>query len=486
MIEIKLTEKQEIVDGLEIKYMFKPATLDVEHLIVIFSGYGAKSLYTYDFAGDSLKDIPSNILWIKDEFGGAPVYYMCRHRDFSIEKKVIKFIDKIISDLSLSRSDVTILGASKGGTAALYYGIKYNFKNIISSAPQFDLGSFLSAPERKLSYEEMVDSEKDDNVGFFNDLLYSEISKTISSEAKIYLIYSECDELTDYTKAIDLLKKKFSNFSTINVNSPLVSRHNRITSYSVLLIKSILLQNAYKFSPYIKNLKIGLDKVNGDDYTLNINQLNTECYLENFLYNPKSLQLKIINIHRLSNADKSNTRYFLCLVSNTNYTYKFELKNVIINRNEKSDYERKYYLYSYYDLSQSCFELANPLDLSNIKPSMYNINILILEDGKSVQLPLVTLSKIDTVLNKDNGILAKIFSYRDNSIKLYISPDVSNYEPDIFKITQRVIDKSLFLYEGYFIKYGLICDDYPDLDYYLVFKNCENIWRYYTKKGRKC
>ena len=48
MIEIKLTEKQEIVDGLEIKYMFKPATLDVEHLIVIFSGYGAKSLYKLD------------------------------------------------------------------------------------------------------------------------------------------------------------------------------------------------------------------------------------------------------------------------------------------------------------------------------------------------------------------------------------------------------------------------------------------------------
>ena len=35
MIETKLVEKKEIVDGLEIKYMFKPATLDVDHLIII-------------------------------------------------------------------------------------------------------------------------------------------------------------------------------------------------------------------------------------------------------------------------------------------------------------------------------------------------------------------------------------------------------------------------------------------------------------------
>ena len=474
MIEIKLTEKIEFVDELEIKYMFKPATLDVEHLIVIFSGYGGGSLYTYDFAGDSLKDIPSNILWIKDEFGGAPCYYMCKHRDFSIEEKIIKFIDKKLSALSLCRDDATILGASKGGTAALYYGIKYNFKNVISSAPQFDLGSFLSYPSHHESCKEMFDMEKNDNVEFFNNLLYTEISKSCEENTNIYLIYSECDETQDYTKAIELLRSSFNKLSLVNVDSKLVGQHNKITGYSVSLIKSILLQNAFKFSPSINSLKIGLSTQMSITDALRQSQQNLESYLDGFTYSPKALQLKIVSMRRFNNVSNVNTKYYLCLDSNAGVSYKLELKNIVASRQIIQDLEKKYYLYSYTNMEDNYFELVKPLDLNSIKPSLYNLSILKLEKDKEIKSTLLSTNEITTLLNKDDCLLGKLFSYRDNSVKLFISPDVSSYEPDLFRITKRIIDKSKFLYEGWFIKYGLNCDDYSDLDYYMVFRNCSN------------
>lgn len=474
MIEIKLTEKIEFIDELEIKYMFKPATLDVEHLIVIFSGYGGRSLYTYDFAGDSLKDIPSNILWIKDEFSGAPCYYMCKHRDFSIEEKIIKFIDKKLSALSLCRDDATILGASKGGTAALYYGIKYSFKNVISSAPQFDLGSFLSYPSHHESCKEMFDMEKNDNVEFFNNLLYTEISKSCEENTNIYLIYSECDESQDYTKAIELLRSSFDKLSLVNVDSKLVGQHNKITGYSVSLIKSILLQNAFKFSPSINSLKIGLSTQMSITDALRQSQQNLESYLDGFTYSPKALQLKIVSMRRFNNVSNVNTKYYLCLDSNAGVSYKLELKNIVASRQIIQDLEKKYYLYSYTNMEDNYFELVKPLDLNSIKPSLYNLSILKLEKDKEIKSTLLSTDEITTLLNKDDCLLGKLFSYRDNSVKLFISPDVSSYEPDIFKITKRIIDKSKFLYEGLFIKYGLICDDYSDLDYYMVFRNKVN------------
>lgn len=80
--------------------------------------------------------------------------------DFSFEKAIVKFIDKICQDLNLNRDTVTLLGASKGGTASLYFGLKYNFKNIISSAPQIKIGSFVKKVHPDV-YEHLIKSESD-------------------------------------------------------------------------------------------------------------------------------------------------------------------------------------------------------------------------------------------------------------------------------------------------------------------------------------
>ena len=57
---------------------------------------------------------------------------------------------------------------------------------------------------------------------------------------------------------------------------------------------------------------------------------------------------------------------------------------------------------------------------------------------------------------------------------IIISQSISNRSPDVFKLTRKVVDKSSLYYEGFFIKYDLICNDYSDLDFYMVMHNVSN------------
>ncbi|MEE3423554.1 MAG: hypothetical protein VZR11_12755 [Succinimonas sp.] len=257
MLDILLKECTAVVDGLEIKYMFKPATQDVRHLIIIFSGFGYRSLFTYDFSGESLKDVPCSILWIKDEFNGEPCYYLCKHRDFYIEHCVYKFITMVMDLCHLTKNEATVLGASKGATTSLYYGIKYGFKNIISSAGQINLGTFLDLPSHVVTREAMYDSNMNDNTEFFESLLERVINGAADIDSNIYLIYSECDCYQDYTNINKLLSSRCKNFNEIKVVSNLINNHNQITRYSVPFIKSILLQSVYGISPRFRQVSLG-------------------------------------------------------------------------------------------------------------------------------------------------------------------------------------------------------------------------------------
>ena len=58
------------VNGITITYMIRRAVKkkDWRSLIVIFSGFRAKSNFTYDFSGNALSNIYADVLWIKDNF----------------------------------------------------------------------------------------------------------------------------------------------------------------------------------------------------------------------------------------------------------------------------------------------------------------------------------------------------------------------------------------------------------------------------------
>lgn len=124
-----------------INYFFKK----VDHsdkLLIVFSAmspsYNSKfNYYTL------LKDVESNILFIRDSIGEYGNYYSTINKNYHYETEVISLILNHQNMYSINNDNVVLLGSSKGGYAALYFGMKYGFKNVISGGPQFLVGDFV-------------------------------------------------------------------------------------------------------------------------------------------------------------------------------------------------------------------------------------------------------------------------------------------------------------------------------------------------------
>ncbi|MDA3978224.1 accessory Sec system protein Asp2 [Gallibacterium sp. AGMB14963] len=129
-------------NGQIIKYRQKAAKYDFNHLLVVFSGFLHAKPGNYDFA-NALNDCPCDVLWIADDFQGMYTYYMCINQDFCVEKAVQEFIGVKLDELGLTWKQMTFTGFSKGGSAALYHGLKFGVKNIVITVPQINVGSYI-------------------------------------------------------------------------------------------------------------------------------------------------------------------------------------------------------------------------------------------------------------------------------------------------------------------------------------------------------
>jgi hypothetical protein len=125
----------------DVHYRYQPAKYDCQHLLIVMSGFNIPDPTIYDFS-QALAHCRSHILWIKDDFNGLPAYYLC-NMDFKIEFAVSQLICNFINHLK--PVSTSIMGGSKGGSAALYFGAKHKFDHIISCVPQFNIGSYVAA-----------------------------------------------------------------------------------------------------------------------------------------------------------------------------------------------------------------------------------------------------------------------------------------------------------------------------------------------------
>ncbi|NEC29011.1 DUF2974 domain-containing protein, partial [Streptomyces sp. SID8111] len=77
---------------------------------------------------------------------------------------VITLITNVTKALGLTPGDVTLWGSSKGGSAALYYGLKYGFRNIVASVPQLRIGSFVREAYPEVGRHMLGEAMSDDSV----------------------------------------------------------------------------------------------------------------------------------------------------------------------------------------------------------------------------------------------------------------------------------------------------------------------------------
>lgn len=135
-----------------IKYTIYEPETKVNRLFVVFSAMMPSYLYKYNYY-TTLKDIESYQLYIKDDSGEYGNYYLGKRKNLAMESNVISLIQNIIRQYNIDFENVTLIGSSKGATAALYYGLKYGFKNVIAGAPQTKIGNFVidEAPHKDVA-----------------------------------------------------------------------------------------------------------------------------------------------------------------------------------------------------------------------------------------------------------------------------------------------------------------------------------------------
>ncbi|HGY3717039.1 TPA: hypothetical protein ACNVDX_002693 [Citrobacter gillenii] len=239
---------------ISIHYRFKPAVRDCRHLLIVMSGFNIPDPTVYDFT--MLDHCHSAILWIKDDFGGLPAYYLCNEMNFDIEQGISLLIQGVID--FVKPADTTILGASKGGSMSLYYGLKHNIQNIITAVPQFYIGSYVAEGYWASVGVKMMGGTSPEKITKLDNLLIDVINKDKHKNANIYLFTSPDDKQFSVEIEPNLaLLHEYANFNLVETCSSYAKQHNQITRYNLNVILSIIYQLENNITPAYGQVRNG-------------------------------------------------------------------------------------------------------------------------------------------------------------------------------------------------------------------------------------
>lgn len=380
---LKASGKEEsiIVNNQCIKYMYKKAKYDTHSLIVVFSGFGGKSQFTYDFKS-SLVSNRSHVLWIKDDFfnNGHSTYYLDPIRDGKssgkLELAIISFINSVLDQLQLSKDQCTLLGCSKGASSALYYGIKYDFKNLVLSAPVFLIGSSVSGkipllrPKPNATFLlEHIDNSS--NINFLDRYIIDALEKDNFIDRNIYLFVSKVDpRYNEQEKPFLHYFIKYTNFNYIESLSPLVRTHQDVTSHNTPLILSILGCLSFNFPPNFRYSFIG------EETNINVSYKNEIVFDLRELYfkNGKLFIAGIYFFRGIECKNYTDLDYKLLLESDEKESYVIPLAKGNRPSISKEFYDKTFINY---DKAFFCTTGHKGLDISFIEIGTYKVSVLL-------------------------------------------------------------------------------------------------------------
>lgn len=452
-----------------VKHLFQPAKQDRKHLLVIFSGFGSATSITYDFRGDSAASCRSNLLWIADDFDNECAYYIAKNNSLSLEASVLILIESVLESLSLNKEQCTLMGFSKGGSAALYYGLKYNFKNIISSCPQLHIGSYVSRNWPNVAKNMMGHDYNQKDIDTLDALIPDLLNKCKNKNQHIYLISSPNDE--QYPNEIAPYINYFSayqNFNFVFTQSRLAWQHNKVTRYNLPLILSIIYANGEGVSPFFGKIINGYHSDSIDEKILAsqrktetlISELSSISYLNGKIY-PKGVSfIRGVTCERYDQIQQT------LVLSSDNYIYEFPLGKFIQKENNYQYYESEFCDYS----AASFTSLGNAgIDITSIAQGSYLLSIKTTAGNITKTNQLKLKRNHEEYHLTENGELYVHAS--PDGTKLIKRPLIDNVDNIIFSVKSKWIKDSLFHLEGIFAVKSLELDGWGEGRYYLCLKS---------------
>lgn len=265
----KAPQARELISGIDtsgaypVEYRFTHAKGGNRHLVVVFSNFGVTD--DYGWSNGVLNPVRANILWIRDRFRGMRSYYLCEGMDFSLEQSVIAVISKVMNALDLTPDRVTMWGGSKGGSAALYFGMRYGFGNIVSIVPQFLIGTYVQTTHPKTARFMLGEGVPQENVRMVDALIPDLVRSGAGRHANIYLLSSPQDE--QYKEQVEPflgLFQGYDNFNFIYSESPYITRHSEVTRRNVPFLMGLINMLADGLPPRLGMVRNGYEEPDRD------------------------------------------------------------------------------------------------------------------------------------------------------------------------------------------------------------------------------
>ncbi|MFI6061069.1 hypothetical protein [Streptomyces sp. NPDC051286] len=220
-----------------VEYRFSHARNGNQHLVVVFANFSVPG--DYGWSNGVFDTLRSNILWIRDRFHGKNSYYLCKGMDFGLERSVATLISNVLNSLGLTPDQCTMWGGSKGGSAALYFGLKYGFRNIVSMVPQFRIGTYV------LQYpsiaQHMMGEVTEQSTHIIDDAIPSLVRAGANRNANIYILSSPQDE--QYKEQVEPFLPMFAGYENLNFifsDSPHIVDHAHVTGRNLPVLMGLV------------------------------------------------------------------------------------------------------------------------------------------------------------------------------------------------------------------------------------------------------
>jgi hypothetical protein len=136
----------------EVRYLLKEGRR--QHLLVVFSGFDAVDRQRYNYIRQ-LEGAAPHRMYVLDNLGERGCYYLGKDRELFVAEAVQEAIEHVLDRLDLGTDRLITTGSSKGGSAAIYFGLQLGCR-VLAGAPQYYIGSYLANAAAAVAVCELI------------------------------------------------------------------------------------------------------------------------------------------------------------------------------------------------------------------------------------------------------------------------------------------------------------------------------------------
>ena len=233
-------------------------------LAVVFSAVNPRYDFTFNYR-TSLEKFSGAVMYVLDDFGDQGSYYLANNRNFAEFRSVQGAVRGVLNDLGIAEDDVTMLGSSKGGSAAIMHGVALGAAEVIVGGPQYRIGFFAKDPHPNIL--EYIAGGTTPADSLWLDRSFQRLLESGSRKTKIRVFVGEADghyrhhavPLTDRARALGYSLDLIRLPGTIHAElGPMFSNVLRTFAASSDDTQAYVLPNAATYDKQTKTYGIGV------------------------------------------------------------------------------------------------------------------------------------------------------------------------------------------------------------------------------------